>query len=172
MVGNSGSISLSDGDGSSSTLIPEGGEDSLASRLKEVIGAETLVSFSGRSGVGESLLRKYLSGTQPTMLNLTRLAKTAGVTMDWLATGQHPRSRGAVMSVSNLPTVASDEEAQLLAWYRECENDQKEAVFTILEAIVKPGAMAWLRAGEALSRVANIFPRRRKGAGGNTSSTE
>ncbi len=40
-------------------LVPE---ETLADRLQMIIGSESVASFAQRSGVGESLLRKYLNG--------------------------------------------------------------------------------------------------------------
>lgn len=42
--------------------------------------------------MGESLMRKYLAGSSPSTENLAAIASAAGVTVDWLATGQGIKS--------------------------------------------------------------------------------
>lgn len=68
----------------------------FAERLRACIGEEPVASFARRCGFSEGLIRSYLKeGKQPGMTNLMLIAKAAGVTMDWLATGRgdkHPRA--------------------------------------------------------------------------------
>ena len=63
-------------------------DSTLKSRLIEIIGDEPIASFSRRCGFGESLMRKYLAGSLPSVTKLASIAKTSGVTIDWLATGK------------------------------------------------------------------------------------
>lgn len=139
-------------------------DETLASRLLMIIGSESVASFSRRSGVGESLLRKYLNGAQPNASNLILLADAGGCTIDWLAAGRQPRMRTAIsadLSDATDPIAISDEFV-LLKRYREADTDQKAAVMAVLDAITNPGGMAWYRAGEAIARIANIFPRKKE----------
>lgn len=72
---------------------PEVDPTLLATRLKRLIGAESVSSFARRSGVGESVLRSYLADHRmPSLDKALALAVAAGVTLDWLATGQHSRT--------------------------------------------------------------------------------
>jgi len=63
----------------------------MAERIKAAIGDEPVAAFARRCGFGESLLRKYLQGSEPSATNLAKIADAAGVTLDWLATGRGPR---------------------------------------------------------------------------------
>jgi len=73
--------------------VPEVDPTLLATRLKRLIGAESVSSFARRSGVGESVLRSYLADHRmPSLDKALALAVAAGVTLDWLATGQHSRT--------------------------------------------------------------------------------
>lgn len=64
-------------------------ESDFVTRLKECLGDEPIKAFARRCGIPESNLRSYLvRGKKPTLENLSKIASTAGVTMDWLATGQ------------------------------------------------------------------------------------
>ena len=66
---------------------------SLSERIRFAIGDEPVAAFARRCGFGESLLRKYLQGSEPSATNLAKIADAAGVTVDWLATGRGPRTR-------------------------------------------------------------------------------
>ena len=66
---------------------------SLSERIRLAIGDEPVAAFARRCGFGESLLRKYLQGSEPSATNLAKIADAAGVTVDWLATGRGPRTR-------------------------------------------------------------------------------
>lgn len=65
----------------------------LRDRIKEAIGDEPVAAFARRCGFGESLLRKYLAGSEPSATNLARIADAAAVSLDWLATGRGPKRR-------------------------------------------------------------------------------
>ncbi len=62
-------------------------------RLKEVIGLQSLRSFSRTAGVSEGSLRQYLAGKhEPTRPALVGLARAGGVLVEWLATGAGPKT--------------------------------------------------------------------------------
>ncbi|MCX7258547.1 MAG: hypothetical protein NTZ64_18025 [Polaromonas sp.] len=74
-------------------------------RIREAIGEESVASFSRRSGIGDSTIRKYLDGALPNSINLVAIADAANVNIEWLATGRGPKMRGA--PVSTIPLAAS-----------------------------------------------------------------
>ncbi len=134
-------------------------EETLADRLQMIIGSESVASFARRSGVGESLLRKYLNGALPNSNNLVLLADAAGCYVDWLACGRPP-----IMRVDPAAgTECSDTEGEflLLKRYRAADDDEKAAVRALLDAIANPGGGAWFRVGQAITSIANIFPRKK-----------
>ncbi len=47
----------------------------------------------------ETLIRKYLRGSQPSAKNLAVIARVAGVTTDWLATGEGVRTRAELAAL-------------------------------------------------------------------------
>jgi len=62
--------------------------DGFEARLKEAIGDETAYGLGKRTGISESLIRKYMLGTSiPSIERAWRLARATGVTLDWLADG-------------------------------------------------------------------------------------
>ncbi len=69
----------------------------MSDRIRDAIGDEPVAAFARRCGFGESLLRKYLQGSEPSATNLAKIADAAGVTVDWLATGRGPRSRAELL---------------------------------------------------------------------------
>jgi transcriptional regulator with XRE-family HTH domain len=136
----------------------------IASRLQKAIGSESVASFAKRSGVGESLLRKYLAGSQPGAENLLKLADAAAVNVAWLIDGRQPQAMpipDQPEGESGLLTESDSSESRLLVRYREASDLEKEAVEKLLDAIANPGGMAWYRVGEAISKIANIFPRKK-----------
>lgn len=70
----------------------------LIDRIRAAIGDEPVAAFARRCGFGESLLRKYLQGSEPSASNLAKIADAAGVTVDWLATGRGPRTRAELLN--------------------------------------------------------------------------
>ena len=134
-------------------------DEALADRLQRIIGSESVASFARRSGVGESLLRKYLNGALPNSNNLVLMADAAGCYVDWLACGRPPIMR--VDSVVGTEYSGTEDEFLLLKRYRAADDDEKAAVRVLLEAIANPGGGAWFRAGQAITSVANIFPRKK-----------
>ena len=77
----------------SARRIPAFESDAFISRIREVIGEESVSSFSRRCGVGESTLRNLFSGASPRADILVSIANAGGVTVDWLATGRLPKTR-------------------------------------------------------------------------------
>ena len=63
----------------------------FAERLKIAIGGESVHSFAKRTGsISDSALRRYFEGSVPGLDNLLAIKRTAGVTLDWLASGDGP----------------------------------------------------------------------------------
>lgn len=67
------------------------GPDLLPLRVKEAIGDESARNFALRAGIKPSTLRSIMSGTRPVIDNLVAIADTAGVSLEWLATGRGDR---------------------------------------------------------------------------------
>lgn len=78
-------------------------ESELKDRLRSVMGEESQASFARRSGVAESVLRKYLAGAQPSTDRLVAMADAAGVSIEWLAAGRGSRSRLGDRSTDGAP---------------------------------------------------------------------
>ena len=65
--------------------------DGFSSRLKEALGESTPYAFAKKCGISESLMRKYLAGESlPSVERAWAMAKSAGVSLDWLASGEAP----------------------------------------------------------------------------------
>lgn len=65
----------------------------IADRVKACIGDESVSAFARRCGIGESLIRKYLAGSEPSTTNAVRIADAANVDLMWLATGRGDKRR-------------------------------------------------------------------------------
>ncbi|MCP1726349.1 transcriptional regulator with XRE-family HTH domain [Natronospira proteinivora] len=57
-------------------------------RLRQAIGPRSVLSFARACGLSDSLVRKYLSGSLPGLGNALVMAREAGVSLEWLATGR------------------------------------------------------------------------------------
>lgn len=69
--------------------------DTFSDRLTLAFGGETPHSFAKKCGFGDSVLRPYLKGVAlPGLEKLVLIAKTAGVNIEWLATGEGPMRPG------------------------------------------------------------------------------
>ena len=119
--------------------MPNISDESLALRLRETIGDEPVSSFARRYGIGESLVRKYLHGSQPNALNLVLLADTGRVALDWLAAGRMPREKPLPSTEEELPLNQEErDEIFVLRCYRRASPKQKVAIQTILDALSNP----------------------------------
>lgn len=75
-------------------------KNGISSRIKDLIGNETVSSFARRCGISESLLRRYISGSTPGSDKAILIAQAAGVTLDWLATGEGTKGKIDAAQVS------------------------------------------------------------------------
>lgn len=65
----------------------------FSDRLRSIIKPDSVLSFSKKCGLSDSLMRKYLSGSLPGLENLLKIATTSGVSLEWLATDKGPIRR-------------------------------------------------------------------------------
>ncbi len=71
------------------------------------MGDEPLLTFARRCGVGETTLRKYLEGAEPSTRRLVAIADAAGVNIAWLAAGRGPK-KGSATPAPAEPTQPLD----------------------------------------------------------------
>jgi transcriptional regulator with XRE-family HTH domain len=60
---------------------------SFADRLAILVQDTTVSAFARKVGLSESLLRKYLKGSEPSLSRADQIARMANVSLEWLATG-------------------------------------------------------------------------------------
>jgi len=85
-------------------------------RLMEAKGGMSTLAFAKKCGISESIFRKYLAGTSiPGADKLLEIARTAAVSLTWLATGEGRRD-GVQDSLdeTTLRSVIAGVEAALL----------------------------------------------------------
>jgi|GEM_PF-1045507 len=136
----------------------------LVDRLNILIGEEPIAAFARRIGISNSLLRKYLEGSQPGADNLSLIAKACGCTLDWLIDGTQPMFRSGNIAFDLDPTINPSDIIWLVKTYNSATSDQKVAIRLLIKAIEQPGAKAWFELGNSLTKIANIFPSRKKKA--------
>jgi len=59
----------------------------FASRLQILVQETTVSAFARKVGLSESLIRKYLKGSEPSLSRADQIARKANVSLEWLATG-------------------------------------------------------------------------------------
>jgi phage repressor protein C with HTH and peptisase S24 domain len=86
-------------------------EREFKDRLSDLIGTESVRAFAMKAGVAETTLRQYISGrSEPNMSQLIKIASTANVRIDWLATGDGPKDKETTEAMSAAyPCVCMDE---------------------------------------------------------------
>ncbi|CAK0752058.1 putative HTH cro/C1-type domain-containing protein [Azospirillaceae bacterium] len=64
---------------------------SFSSRLRTILDEQkSVLSFARKCEVDDNLLRRYLAGSEPGLDKVVRIAKAAGVSVQWLTTGEGP----------------------------------------------------------------------------------
>ncbi|MDX1301224.1 S24 family peptidase [Photobacterium sp.] len=90
----------------------------FSTRLKELIGAESIRAFGEKIGVTDSGLRKYLPpyNSKPTFDKLVAISRYKGVNIEWLATGEGPKfsvshheSKNEQLNCINSPSITLEE---------------------------------------------------------------
>lgn len=59
----------------------------FAERLQLLIGDQSVSAFARKVSLSESLIRKYLRGSEPSLSRADQIARLANVSLEWLATG-------------------------------------------------------------------------------------
>lgn len=59
----------------------------LADRLKQLIGQQSTSAFARKVKLNESLIRKYLSGSDPSLSKAVQICEHCGISLNWFATG-------------------------------------------------------------------------------------
>lgn len=99
----------------------------FSDRLRDLIGTQTTSAFARKVGLSESLIRKYLAGSEPSLSKANQIAQRANVSLEWLATGQGYLYRQAEVvdlkaldmamtatrDILHLDTLSTDSEQQM-----------------------------------------------------------
>jgi phage repressor protein C with HTH and peptisase S24 domain len=86
------------------------GIDTISARLDELRGDLSYKAFAESVGISESGMRKYFPPylSMPTLDKALRIARTYGVNLEWLATGEGPKHPGG-KAEQPAPCVCKDE---------------------------------------------------------------
>lgn len=81
---------------------------SFADRMRELIGTHGVSAFARKVGLGESLIRKYLNGSEPSLARANQIAEKANCSLEWLASGVGYQYRKAeLVDIKALDTAIS-----------------------------------------------------------------
>lgn len=70
----------------------ESSQLSFSERLRQLIGQDSVSSFARRVNLTESLIRKYLSGSEPSLSRALQISLRAPCSLEWLASGMEHSS--------------------------------------------------------------------------------
>lgn len=80
----------------------------FSERMKILIGDRGISQFSRQVGLGESLVRKYLKGSEPSLARASQIAQRANCSLEWLATGEgYPCRKAEVIDTEALKLAIS-----------------------------------------------------------------
>jgi len=99
------------------TVLAKELEREFPRRLRESIGRRSVLSFARACGLSDSLVRKYLSGSLPGLAKALVMAREAGVSLEWLATGRE--WSGPREPVEAEPTAYLDRMEEVIAFSRQ-----------------------------------------------------
>jgi transcriptional regulator with XRE-family HTH domain len=68
----------------------------FADRLKVLIGNSSVSAFARKVALSESLIRKYLKGSEPSLSRAAQIARRTEIELEWLAFGQGEPLRRSV----------------------------------------------------------------------------
>lgn len=72
----------------------------FADRLGFLIGDGTVSDFARQVGLGESLIRKYLKGSEPSLARAYQIAQGCRCSLEWLASGEgYPYRRSEMVDL-------------------------------------------------------------------------
>ncbi|MGY5449420.1 XRE family transcriptional regulator [Agarivorans sp. MS3-6] len=67
----------------------------FSERLQELMGEQSVSGFARKVELNESLIRKYLKGSEPSLSKANQIAQKANCSLEWLATGEGYQYRKA-----------------------------------------------------------------------------
>lgn len=122
-------------------------------RLRSLIGEQSTSAFARKVGLSESLIRKYLAGSEPSLSKANQIAQRANVSLEWLATGQGYLYRQAEVVDMKALDMAMTATRDILQLDRVSTDSEKEmkvmvAVYQHLRATKRPDG--YLEPREAL----------------------
>jgi len=87
----------------------------FAARLRILVAESSVSAFARKVGLSESLIRKYLNGTEPSLSRADLIARRVNVSLEWLATGCGYQYRQAEVVDEAALMVANQIAQQLLS---------------------------------------------------------
>jgi phage repressor protein C with HTH and peptisase S24 domain len=70
--------------------VTDDSSSSFVARLRLLVGEDSVAAFARKCGIGESLMRSYLLGSDPGRQNVEKIWKGSGCSIKWLMTGEGP----------------------------------------------------------------------------------
>jgi len=108
-------------------------------RLREAIGGKSIRSFAEKCEISETALRQYLSGkSEPTRPPLNAIARTGGVNIKWLATGEGYKSDAVMDSIKEdlLAGIMTEIELNIVSLNRVVTAKEKARFIAIIYNVI------------------------------------
>ncbi|HDT6532016.1 TPA: helix-turn-helix transcriptional regulator [Klebsiella michiganensis] len=133
--------------------LDEDEKESISVRIRQLIGTRTVRMAAREWGLSFSTLNNYLTrGTEPSLNVAIKIANVEGVSVEWLATGEHPPTlsndrprKGAAASTSKRDEVSPPQEAESMAWNVILNALDKDERALLINSFVTIGARRIIR---------------------------
>ena len=115
--------------------------DDFLSRLTHIIGDKKPFAWAAGVGINKATFsRIWNEGVPPKANHLAAIAKSTGVSIDWLLTGEAPMYRGQATAMTanegTAPYGLTEEERVLLEIYNDLSDEYKDELITSLKALI------------------------------------
>lgn len=90
---------------------------SFSDRLKFLLQDDSVSAFARKVGLSESLIRKYLKGSEPSLSRAEQIARLTNVSLQWLASGRGQPFRDAELVDKDVLQQADKLVSQALTIY-------------------------------------------------------
>lgn len=130
--------------------LDEDEKESISVRIRQLIGTRTVRMAAREWGLSFSTLNNYLTrGTEPSLNVAIKIANVEGVSVEWLATGEHPPTdrprKGAATSTSKRDEMSPPQEAESMAWNVILNALDKDERAILINSFVTIGARRIIR---------------------------
>ncbi|KGT95353.1 hypothetical protein NG99_04765 [Erwinia typographi] len=130
------------------------GKESIADRIRKLIGKRSVRAASQDWGLSFSTLNNYLSrGTEPSLNVATKIASMEGVSVDWLATGENLQA----VPMNEAQREGKSDELLRTTWMAAFEFMGRTEAEALLKIIINGGARGLIKLADNEASLEEAF---------------